>query len=180
MNPFRRWHPVRWDTPFSDHRAMDVTTVSYASRALSAIVCASTPEREPLGSWAILFREALAVEMIPEVALVELWRHVSEKLRVDWSELGSTWTVPDSPWFNSLPWREGLALAAVMTKDPGPATSLTHFVLNGETTSLWVASARAPEIRQLTRGRHATEEEALPFLLGIVPPSSSLMRATSA
>jgi hypothetical protein len=120
------------------------------------------------------------VEVIPEVALVELRRHVEKKLRLDWSELGSTWTVPDSPWFDSLIWREGLALAAVATKDPGPLAPLTHFVLNGETTSVWAASASKPLIRPLTRGRHPTEEEARPFLLGVPPAGGSVRKKATA
>lgn len=169
MNRFRRWRPERWRTPFSAYREMDISSLSYAPRTLSLVVGVRTPDSHPIGSWAVHVRDALAVEVIPEVALADLWSQVWERLGREWLDLGNCWSVPDSPWLDAMPWREGLALASVIEKEPGPLRSLRHLMLNGETTSVWVATPSEPTIRQLARGRYATEEEMVPLLLGVPP-----------
>jgi hypothetical protein len=180
MNRFRRWRPERWRTPFSRYREMDVSSLSYASRTLSLVVCVRAPDRDPIGSWGVHVRDALAVEVIPEVALSDLWSHVWENLGRDWFDLGSCWRVPESPWLDAMPWRNGLALASVIEKEPGPLPPLQHLMLNGETTSVWVATAREPTIRQLTRGRYPTEEETVPLLLGASPEPAASTDASRA
>lgn len=140
---YQAWQITRWDTPLSDLKS--VAMVSLVDDGELSITF-EAPRETGRPRWCVTFRTYPGYRNLLEEFRLELWSHLDSTNQ----RCGSTFTVANSPWIETLRTRESLFDTYY--------SRIKHYVLSTEDDVIEVLSPNAPRIDAL--GQTPTDEKA--------------------